>query len=119
MRENGGAHFGASFYDEENGLADGSHRQRFKTSLAGGGSQTAFTAEVAENSRARTTTEDHRTALNLFLGFAQRHTHIHLFLAAENGDADCVAGAVLVHHLGEALLVFDFFAVDGDDEIAA
>ena len=53
--------------------------------------------------------------LHLLSCFAQHHRHFQLFLAAEDGHFHGVAGAVLVHDLGEGLLAFDFFSVDGDD----
>ena len=55
----------------------------------------------------------------MLFGFAECDFHLELLLPAENGYMDSVSGAMLVHHLGEVLLVFDFFAIDGDDEIAA
>ncbi len=128
------------FNSEADGLADGSHRQRVKAIVRRRKSKafTAEHAEDAEHSRAEPRgAQGHRAHLdfsflgelcdlggetlflNLFLGFAQRYLDFHLFLAAEDGYVDHVAGAVFVHDLSEVLLVFDFVAVDGDNEIAA
>ncbi len=52
--------------------------------------------------------------LHLISGLAQHHGYFHLLLASKDSYFYGVAGAVLVHHLGEVLLAFDFFSVDGD-----
>src|SRR5207245_8768425 len=57
--------------------------------------------------------------LHLVSGFAQHYRHLQLFLASEDGYLYSVPGAVFVHDLGEDLLAFDFFSIDGDDQISA
>ena len=57
--------------------------------------------------------------LHLLAGFSQRNGYIHLPLAAIDGDLHGVASTVIVHDLGEVLLVLDLLAIDRDDQVAA
>ena len=52
-------------------------------------------------------------------GFAELQLQRHLAVAAQDGDADYVAGLVLVHDGADVLRIGDLLAVDGDDEVAA
>jgi hypothetical protein len=54
-----------------------------------------------------------------FVGFAEDEFESHLFAAAEDGNADGVAGLVAVHEGVDILRVSNLLAVDGDDEVAA
>src|SRR5271169_603604 len=49
---------------------------------------------------------------------SQGDGHLHLVLAAVEGDLDLVASVVLVHDMGDVILVLDVLIVDADDEVA-
>src|SRR5579884_139291 len=49
---------------------------------------------------------------------AERHLHVHFLFAAIDGHGDIVAGAVLVHQVGEIALVLDRLPIDRDNQIA-
>src|SRR5579871_1903921 len=53
------------------------------------------------------------------LRFAQDQLHSDLTMAAEDGDADRVAGLMLVHDCRNVLRALDLFAINTDDEISA
>ena len=50
---------------------------------------------------------------------AQHDFHVHLVPRAIDSHGDGVTRAVLVHCVGEVLLIADGISVNGDDEIAA
>src|SRR5581483_5955698 len=57
--------------------------------------------------------------LDLFSRLSQHHGHVHFSLPAIEGNTHAVAGAVIVHHLGQSLLIVNALAVDGNDQVAA
>lgn len=60
------------------------------------------------------------TALDLLAPFLLKlDLHIHRALSAENLNADGIAGMMLVHELRNILLVADWFAINGNDQVAA
>jgi len=52
---------------------------------------------------------------DLFPGFAQRHRHIHLFLAAIDRHPHRVPRAMIIHDLSERLLIVDTLPINRDD----
>src|ERR1700720_357171 len=58
-------------------------------------------------------------ASHLLPGLAQRHTDVHLLLAAINGNSHGVTRSVIVHDLAEVLLIFDFLVVHGNNEVSS
>src|SRR6202162_3620970 len=72
-----------------------------------------------ENAISREEKENSRELLHLLPGLGQRYCHIHLLLIAEDRDLDRVAGTMIVHHLRQVLLVRDFFAIDGYDQVSS
>jgi len=57
----------------------------------------------------------HEQPLHLLAGFAEDDLHLQFFLAAIEGDADGVPGAVVVHDVTEVLFFLHVLAIDGND----
>ncbi len=58
-------------------------------------------------------------SLSAATGLIELHPRAQPLFAAVVNDADRVAGAVVVHYMGNILGIFDLLAIDFDDEIAA
>src|SRR5882762_223457 len=59
------------------------------------------------------------THSHLFACFGERDVYLHLSLAAIDGHLHGVSRAVIIHRLRQILLVLNFFAVDGHDQVAS
>src|SRR5215469_4368864 len=57
--------------------------------------------------------------LGLLASLAEGDLDVHLPLIANHGHRHRVSSLVLVQYCNQVLLIGDFFAIDGDDEVSA